>query len=78
MRTIEFLEPVEASLLTSRRGKFPPFGLNGGKPGQIGHNIWIRRDGQHVRLDACVQLRIAAGECLELQTPGGGGYGSPG
>ncbi len=76
VRSIEFLQTVQLSLLTSRRGPFPPFGLAGGKPGQIGHNVLIGRDGLRRQLPACVQLTVQAGECLELQTPGGGGFGN--
>lgn len=75
-RTIEFLQDVDLSLLTSRRGVHRPFGLAGGEPGQAGHNLLRRGDGQSMELPACCQLQVKAGDQLTLQTPGGGGYGT--
>lgn len=75
VRRLKFLEPVELSLLTSRRGPYAPFGLAGGQPGSLGYNTLIKRDGTRVALPNCCQIQIEAEEQLEIQTPGGGGFG---
>lgn len=77
LRTIEFLEPVEVSLLTSRRGSYRPYGLAGGQPGSAGINTRIGCDGQRTELPAACHLSLEAGEAIEIQTPGGGGFGAP-
>ena len=78
IRVLEFLEPVELSLLTSRRGPYAPFGLDGGQAGSLGYNTLVKTDGSRVSLAGCCQTKIDCGEQLEIKTPGGGGFGSPG
>ncbi len=78
IRVLEFLESVEVSLLTSRRGPYAPFGLDGGQAGVLGYNTLVKTDGARVRLPGCCQLHVASGERLEIETPGGGGWGCPG
>lgn len=78
IRELEFLEPVELSLLTSRRGPYAPFGLDGGQAGSLGYNTLVKTDGSRVRLAGCCQLQMVGGERLEIETPGGGGWGCPG
>jgi len=43
-RRIEFLKTLDVSILSQRRGNYPPFGLHGGGSGAIGHN-WLERVG---------------------------------
>ena len=76
VRKIEFLKPLKVSLLTERRGPFAPFGLNGGAPGQLGHNT-LQRAGQAETIDlgGKVSLDVQPGDVLRIETPGGGGYG---
>ncbi|MEO1766354.1 hydantoinase B/oxoprolinase family protein [Thiobacter aerophilum] len=74
LRRIRFLAPMQAAILSQRRG-IPPFGLAGGGAGRVGENRLIRADGQVVTLAACAEVSVAAGDCLEIATPGGGGYG---
>jgi N-methylhydantoinase B len=69
IRRYRFLEGAEVSLLTERR-RNPPWGLEGGQAGQCGHNIL---DGQE--LSGKVQFEAAADQVLNVETPGGGGYG---
>jgi 5-oxoprolinase (ATP-hydrolysing) len=76
VRELEFLEPVELSLLTSRRGRYAPFGVSGGKPGAIGRNTLIRADGREEILSSSCHLIMDCGDRLEIQTPGGGGFGT--
>ena len=42
VRDIEFLEPVQVSILSERR-VFAPFGLEGGGDGKRGRNTWVKR-----------------------------------
>jgi 5-oxoprolinase (ATP-hydrolysing) len=76
-RTIEFLQPLTLSLLTQRRGPYPPYGVDGGGPGALGKNTLVRADGTTVPLDGLSQIAIEPGDVLTLQTPGGGGWGAP-
>lgn len=77
VRKLEFLRPLNVSLLTERRGPFPPFGLNAGQPGSLGRNT-LTKAATHeiVELGGKAQLTVAAGDLLTIETPGGGGYGS--
>lgn len=76
IRRIEFLRPLSVSLLTERRGPYPPFGLQGGEPGALGVNSLQRAGSDTVEnLGGKVQLDVAAGDVLTIQTPGGGGFG---
>jgi 5-oxoprolinase (ATP-hydrolysing) len=75
VRRIEFLAPLELSLITQRRGKHPPCGLENGGPGALGENLLRRRDGTIERLSGIAERTVAPGDVLELRTPGGGGYG---
>ncbi len=78
IREFEFLKPVQVSLLTSRRGRFAPYGAAGGHDGKVGRNLLIARSQpQEVQLPNCCQIQVQAGDCLRLETPGGGGYGVP-
>jgi len=75
-RTIRFLEKMECTILSGHR-RVPPFGLAGGKPGQIGEN-WVRRkDGRMERLKGADATVIDADEAVIIQTPTAGGYGDP-
>ncbi|HCD16156.1 MAG TPA: 5-oxoprolinase, partial [Rhodobiaceae bacterium] len=71
---IEFLQPMDASLLSGRRTT-RPFGLNGGADGAAGRN-YLRRGSAQTELEACARVSIEAGDVLGIETPGGGGYGS--
>lgn len=75
IREIELLEPAELTLLTERR-RVPPWGLDGGSSGRPGRNVLVR-DGRGRRLAGKLNLRVAAGDRIRLETPGGGGFGKP-
>ncbi|MEM9657763.1 MAG: hydantoinase B/oxoprolinase family protein, partial [Planctomycetota bacterium] len=77
VRKIEFLQSLELSLITERRGPHPPFGLAGGKPGLLGVNTIERADGSTERLPGICQRSVHRGDCLIVCTPGGGGFGAP-
>jgi 5-oxoprolinase (ATP-hydrolysing) len=73
-RTIRFLEAMECTILSGHR-VVPPFGLAGGRPGEIGQN-WVRRkDGRMERLKGADATTLEAGEAVIIQTPTAGGYG---
>ncbi|MBS3824350.1 MAG: hydantoinase B/oxoprolinase family protein [Wenzhouxiangellaceae bacterium] len=71
VREFEFLEPAQATLITERR-LHAPWGLAGGENGQPGRNLL---DG--TELPAKISVEVEAGQVLTIETPGGGGYGSP-
>ncbi|HRH96293.1 MAG TPA: hydantoinase B/oxoprolinase family protein [Prosthecobacter sp.] len=73
IREFEFLAPLTVSLLTQHRVE-APFGLNGGSPGQRGHQT-LTRNGQTTNLDGCASLEVQEGDRVTLETPGGGGWG---
>jgi 5-oxoprolinase (ATP-hydrolysing) len=75
VRRIEFLKPLDVSLLTQRRGPYPPYGLEGGQAGAVGRNTLVRADGTREDLGGRAQFTARAGDVLIIETPGGGGYG---
>jgi 5-oxoprolinase (ATP-hydrolysing) len=76
IRRIEFLRALKVSLLTERRGPYPPFGLQGGSSGALGENSVCRAGSdQEVPLPAKVTIEVKPGDILTLRTPGGGGFG---
>ena len=76
VRQLRFLEPMQAVLLTGSR-RVPPFGLAGGEAGSCGRNLLLKPHQSDQPLPGVAQVDIQAGEALRLETPGGGGYGSP-
>jgi N-methylhydantoinase B len=69
VREFEALAPMEATLLSERR-RHSPAGGAGGQDGKAGANL---RNGQ--RLASKTTMRLAAGDILRIETPGGGGWG---
>ncbi|MDE2998626.1 MAG: hydantoinase B/oxoprolinase family protein [Gemmatimonadota bacterium] len=69
---------ASASLLGDR-GRFRPCGVLGGRPGKAAkHTFTLRGKAYrppHITKDEGVHM--VAGDCLRLETPGGGGYGAP-
>lgn len=76
VREIEFLKPLDVSLLTQRRGPFAPYGLEGGQPGQLGENELHRSTGEVESLPNTISFQVSPGDRLTIRTPGGGGWGS--
>ena len=74
VRDIRFLEPMTATILSSRR-EIPPYGLCGGGEGAKGVNSVIRRDGSCLALAGNDEVEMAAGDVFRIETPGGGGFG---
>ena len=75
VREFEFRAPAEVTLLSDRRAH-APYGLAGGEPGKTGRNRLIRR-GRAQRLPGKVRFDAQPGDRLRIETPGGGGYGTP-
>ncbi|MEM7571109.1 MAG: hydantoinase B/oxoprolinase family protein, partial [Pseudomonadota bacterium] len=75
VRAFQFLEDVDVSLLSSNRSETPA-GLAGGGDGASGRNL-LRRQGQTRALPGSADFQARAGDTLEIQTPGGGGFGPP-
>jgi 5-oxoprolinase (ATP-hydrolysing) len=76
-RRIRFLRPMEAVIVASRR-TVAPHGMAGGAPGAPGQQ-WVERvDGTLHPLKGQDRAALQAGDVLALETPGGGGWGTPG
>lgn len=75
VREWEFLVPTEVTLLGERR-RLAPYGLAGGLQGQCGAN-WLVRDGERTPLPGKVRFQAQPGDRLIVETPGGGGWGTP-
>jgi len=75
IREIEFLEPLDVSIISQRRTT-APYGLHGGGDGACGRNI-LRRSGADVieLLPPIVSVSVRPGDRLTIETPGGGGWG---
>ncbi len=76
LREFEMLTDASVTLLTERR-IHAPYGLEGGAPGASGRNTLIRADGAHTVLPGKVRLDLRAGDRLRIESPGGGGFGTP-
>ncbi len=74
VRRIRFLEPVELSLISQHRVEVP-FGAAGGGDGKCGAQQVLRADGRVEPLGGVATVDLAAGDAIEIQTPGGGGWG---
>ncbi len=69
VREFEALAPMEATLLTERR-RHGPAGATGGLDGAPGSNLL-----NGARLASKTTFRLATGDVLRIETPGGGGWG---
>jgi len=76
---LELLEENADVFLFGERGKFPPPGILGGKPGALNRFSFEQEDGPHQppMVSKMVGIKLTSGQRLELRTPGGGGYGDP-
>jgi 5-oxoprolinase (ATP-hydrolysing) len=75
-RRIAFLAPMDAALLSTRRDHAPQ-GIAGGGPGLPGAQRLITADGAVKELPGCFSLKVTPGDVIEIETPGGGGFGPP-
>jgi 5-oxoprolinase (ATP-hydrolysing) len=74
VREIEFLAPLELSILSQHRVS-APYGMAGGRDGAVGRQRLIHPDGTSRELASIDGCQVEAGDRLVLETPGGGGYG---
>jgi N-methylhydantoinase B len=65
--------------LLGERGKFPPFGVNGGKPAALNRFVYRTDAGERTPplVSKITDVRIKRGQRVRLETPGGGGFGDP-
>ncbi|MGJ7917151.1 hydantoinase B/oxoprolinase family protein [Massilia sp. LXY-6] len=76
VRKVRFLEPMTAAILSNNR-VFAPFGMAGGQPGAKGRNLVVRADGRVEELGHIGKVDMQPGDMFVIETPGGGGYGTP-
>jgi len=77
IREIEFLAPVQATLLSQHRVE-APYGLHGGDAGQTGRQ-WVRLlNGDEEALPGIFTRAMQPSERIRIETPGGGGIGKRG
>jgi len=74
VREIEFLAPLELSILSQHRVS-APYGMAGGGEGAAGRQVILRADGSRRELEGIDGCEVSPGDRLILETPGGGGYG---
>jgi 5-oxoprolinase (ATP-hydrolysing) len=75
VREIEFLVPMQGSILSNRR-RTAPFGLDGGGPGAPGRNSIVRGSGRTEQVPAAAEMAFEPGDRFIVETPGGGGFGT--
>jgi N-methylhydantoinase B len=65
--------------LLGERGRYPPFGVNGGLPAALNRFVWQTDSGEASPplASKIADVRIASGGRVRLETPGGGGFGPP-
>jgi N-methylhydantoinase B len=77
---IEVLAGTGADVfLLGERGKYPPFGVNGGLPAALNRFVWQTGGGEASPplASKITDVKIAGGGRVRLETPGGGGFGPP-
>ena len=80
VREIEFLCPVQCSILSERR-VHRPYGMRGGSEAAAGLNLWITRDDvtgeeRRVNLGGKNTVKMRRNDRIVVMTPGGGGWGA--
>jgi N-methylhydantoinase B len=65
--------------LIGERGKYPPFGVNGGGPAALNRFVYETDAGEAVPplVSKITDAKIRRGRKVRLETPGGGGFGDP-
>jgi len=76
IRRIRFLEAMTMAILSGSR-RVEPHGMAGGAPGKRGRNFIERADGSVQALGGADRAELQPGDCVVIETPGGGGYGMP-
>ena len=76
IREYRFQDTATVTIVSERR-RFAPWGLAGGEPGATGRNTLVRADGASSDLGGRAEVRVGPGDRVRIETPGGGGWGSP-
>ena len=77
LMTYRFLEPGKIAIHDDR-WFVPPWGVNGGEPGERARKILRRADGSETIVGNKVEdIEVRAGDELDFVTWGGGGWGDP-
>jgi 5-oxoprolinase (ATP-hydrolysing) len=76
IRRVRFLEPMTAAILSGHR-LVRPHGMAGGGEGVAGLNRVERADGSVVELGPADRAEMGPGDVFVIESPGGGGYGTP-
>jgi N-methylhydantoinase B len=65
--------------LLGERGKFPPFGVNGGKAAALNRFVFRDDAGEHQvpLVTKTTDVKIRRNGIVRLESPGGGGFGDP-
>jgi len=75
LRRLTFLAPMEVALLSTRRDHRPQ-GVAGGGAALPGRQRLITADGAVKELPGCFAIEVGPGDVVEIETPGGGGFGT--
>ena len=73
VRSFEMLTECQVTVLSDRR-RYAPYGLKGGRAGKKGANHVIVK-GRRKRIPSKTSAWLEPGDCLVIETPGGGGWG---
>jgi 5-oxoprolinase (ATP-hydrolysing) len=76
VRRLRFEEAMEINVLAGHR-RVAPYGAAGGNPGRTGANRTIGADGTVTEFGATFRTFVKPGDRFEIETPGGGGFGTP-
>src|SRR5581483_5019640 len=65
--------------LIGERGKYPPFGVNGGRAAALNRFVYETDQGEATPplVSKITDVKIRRGRKVRLETPGGGGFGDP-
>lgn len=77
---VEALSETGADVfLLGERGKFAPFGVNGGMQAALNQFAWQTDEGEQTPplASKITDVKLTHGRRVRLETPGGGGWGSP-
>jgi len=76
---IELLADSAEAFLLGERGKYPPFGVNGGHPAAM-NRFFYPVDGKEVSppmVSKVTSVALEQGQRVRIESPGGGGWGDP-
>ncbi len=65
--------------ILGERGKYPPFGVNGGGPAALNRFVYETGNGEATPplVSKATDIQLKRGQKIRLETPGGGGFGDP-